>query len=1317
MGAGKTVGKGIELVETFLKELNKPAKAAVKAAPQDEALRLAQLRAALPPAQGGLGLPANNTPMQRAAAMRRDTGAYHGSKQDITGAFKPGYDDNLAFVTKSPAFANNWIGKGKNQKRLGSAAEKEIKEAEDVERKIKYDTMDYDSLNNLEGNEFHKEYDQRFDLTKEALKKELGIRSDQIHNTVYPLTVEANKTFNPETDMDVMLEFFEKNGVPQANRDLYAGGHYMMYETKPVVEYLKGKGYDSMRLRESTGDDYPTIAVFNPESVRSRFAAHDPFRKDAATAAVFGVAAPDLMAKEQEKAMGGDVHMMGGGRPPKKTTLEEDLKSFKDPAIALADMLAGAARGTTATATGFYGDIEDLVRKYGKGLPANVIRALLPTREGKETLLPTVEEMDAMLPPVVPKGASRSTQVADIANTLGMANPLAPAAGELGVRAVKAAAPYIARGALDLAASRPMQEAVEQLGALTGAGPMYAVKRERQTLHPRGKPLGKQAIREMAERMAPQVQGQFVRAPGETKNVEGKTIEQFTNEQSMPMVVEDNTTIPTPKEFSPGRYKGNVAIGVPGDPTLGGVLKTEEVGPTTGTRQLRQVGNVVLDEPVQLFGGTEYGLGNPNNAFWASNLGAAKRVQNIVNDLGEEYPILGKYIKMGPGSENFAQHSLDSLLSIMQPHNLSPEKREALAQMIRKGFPGQSFETFSGFDNPKQVMLEAGNDSELRKFIAKTLKQPDKMKPFEMPDGRYVATAITHPDLRNIETGASGHAVGRMVPGAELPLGPHPTYSNDIPGQFIGRTRHPYPLELAFPDTYQYTTEVLKNRPAGTQHFGLFKMLGPRQMIDDQYANEINDYLHHMKRLTGKKEGGEVHMSTAGAVGKALEKTTPVVNKAIKDAAEALRGYIDPIATKIAEWNWRPMSDVRQDVPDTEVPEYIQKGYGNFMAEQAKRAAAGDLNARDLIKAYTITRSSVNRGGLGYNTATKTGMQLPRTQGLVRPEGAFSEWLGSPAGQRYLDDAVLGKFDEKDLEDMVTRFAPFGMPAVLADDMRYAARSLSPKGASISADVLASPEQYRETSQQLKGIGPAKSGFMASLLGRGDYPTFDARQIRLHTGQGGKDAAKYMTRGKGVGGEEAVARLADRQRAMNMSIDPSLDPFYQHLVHHTVWDKIGNEQTTHDDLVKAMRGYADGGDVKADFFIDPSSYAQSKSKEMYPTKKSEWTERDAARHMLASGMMAQKFGPTVAKMAGMAHEHFNAPVKTLGYALGIGKMPADYEQDLHNNALGIDLAKRAATQEELERLIKESTGKASKTQTAGTAWIGEPKNAARLSDY
>jgi hypothetical protein len=51
------------------------------------------------------------------------------------------------------------------------------------------------------------------------------------------------------------------------------------------------------------------VAVtFDPDQIRSRFAAFDPFRKDAAIAAAMGVAAPDLLA-EENKASGGSVNL------------------------------------------------------------------------------------------------------------------------------------------------------------------------------------------------------------------------------------------------------------------------------------------------------------------------------------------------------------------------------------------------------------------------------------------------------------------------------------------------------------------------------------------------------------------------------------------------------------------------------------------------------------------------------------------------------------------------------------------------------------------------------------------------------------------------------------------------------------------------------------------------------------------------------------------------------------------------------------------------------------------------------------------------
>jgi hypothetical protein len=392
-------GKALKGALGAIKKASAEASKAMKA-PQEDALRLAQRRAALPPEKGGLGLAKNNTPEQRAKAMGINTDAYHGSKQDITGAFKPGYDDNLAFVTKSPAFANKWIGKGKLQQRSGEQAQQEVKSAEDAYREMKSRNMNYDdALNDLKGEAFDKEYDRRGAMAKAEAQAEFGSPGypDGIHSTVYPLKVEANRTFNTETDMDVMTEFFEKNEIPPKVQDLYASGNYMMYETKPVVAYLKSKGYDSMRLRESTGDDYPTIAVFNPETTRSRFAAFDPFRKDVATAAAMGVLAPDLLAEETNKARGGAIHMQKGGKPGKSGALGKIAQ-----AIQAADKEASATMQAGKLEEALRAKQAPMTTPQGTGLP------LMPRSAGMYT--PGVEQKDLPRMPTVDKARAAGKQ-------------------------------------------------------------------------------------------------------------------------------------------------------------------------------------------------------------------------------------------------------------------------------------------------------------------------------------------------------------------------------------------------------------------------------------------------------------------------------------------------------------------------------------------------------------------------------------------------------------------------------------------------------------------------------------------------------------------------------------------------------------------------------------------------------------------------------------------------------------------------------------------------------------------------------------------
>jgi hypothetical protein len=292
--------------------------------------------------------------------------------------------------------------------------------------------------------------------------------------------------------------------------------------------------------------------------------------------------------------------------------------------------------------------------------------------------------------------------------------------------------------------------------------------------------------------------------------------------------------------------------------------------------------------------------------------------------------------------------------------------------------------------------------------------------------------------------------------------------------------------------------------------------------------------------------------------------------------------YRDPKSTKIEDWKWRPLEQIKAELAMREIPDYIQEGFGGFMNEQAGRAKKGAMTPRDLIKAYTIAQSSIGRGGLSHATASKMGMKLPDTGGEVRPEGAFAEWLGSPEGQRYLDLAQQGEVDPAVIADLQYKFAPFGKQNDQAAKMVDAAHTMPAMAGDLNRVLVGSPEEYRDFAEKLKGIAGAKSGFIGSLLGRGDLPTLDARQLNLHTKGAPVGVGAIMARGKGKGAREAVDRLAARQAAMGLDIDPALAAHYQHLAHHAVWDKTAGAKTTHEDLIRAMRGYKEGGSKKKD---------------------------------------------------------------------------------------------------------------------------------------
>lgn len=129
------------------------------------------------------------------------------------------------------------------------------------------------------------------------------------------------------------------------------------------------------------------------------------------------------------------------GRGGVTKAMSEAAGGMEVPIIGLADMLAGALRGTVAQSLGLPGDIESLVRLL----------------TGGEQVLPTTERVSEMLPPVVPPSATdiggakvaHRRHTAEIAGKLGEFNPIvgAPEMVKMGVKGAKAAGEALAPAA------------------------------------------------------------------------------------------------------------------------------------------------------------------------------------------------------------------------------------------------------------------------------------------------------------------------------------------------------------------------------------------------------------------------------------------------------------------------------------------------------------------------------------------------------------------------------------------------------------------------------------------------------------------------------------------------------------------------------------------------------------------------------------------------------------------------------------------------------------------------------------------------------
>jgi len=372
-------------------------------------------------------------------------------------------------------------------------------------------------------------------------------------------------------------------------------------------------------------------------------------------------------------------------------------------------------------------------------------------------------------------------------------------------------------------------------------------------------------IRAMAERMAPQVMGEFVRAaptpsaPKPSTSVVGKTQKQFEREKTLPIEYENIKPEVTPEEFDYAKKKGALLIGAAGDVT-------------PANRMLLSIDQQPLSVPVHMQAGPEWELYNPT--AWAASDQMAKTYMKRAGQAAEAYdadPYL-HYHKMTPDANYYAMHHFNSLLSHLRPEELKlrdPKLYQQMVEEIRTKDVGYGkHPDFEGFEDPLNLQIHAQIDPNFRRHIGALFNGPKFTQRYGLNSGQDVLAATSLPELRDLEAGASGYAVVPLDVKAPLRNfeAESQTYDTGFPKAGpSGRSKYPSPYQLIYRDTLNW----MKENPSENKssEFGRMNMIVPKQQIDDELIDAIGEYQRRMKELTGKKKGGSVKKPIKKAAG------------------------------------------------------------------------------------------------------------------------------------------------------------------------------------------------------------------------------------------------------------------------------------------------------------------------------------------------------------------------------------------------------------------------------------------------------------------
>jgi hypothetical protein len=260
--------------------------------PQQEALDTAKRNAALPVEKGGLGLPKDNTAMDRAKAMGFDIETLHGSPNPNIEAFDPmmaggntgnAFDNNI-FATSSPESAGGYALNWKHYRNTIKTSP-EFKSITREENSLLRDIGNLREAGDIEGvanvrARLEELTQQKTNIYNDFMAGKLGSEG----SSIYPLMARSQDFLPYEAE-----------------------GANWMRANRPAIDAAEQAGYSGAlikNVKDNAGANLGTIAdvlaTSDPSRFRSRFAAFDPMRTKEADI-LAGVLPLGLLTDEEQR--------------------------------------------------------------------------------------------------------------------------------------------------------------------------------------------------------------------------------------------------------------------------------------------------------------------------------------------------------------------------------------------------------------------------------------------------------------------------------------------------------------------------------------------------------------------------------------------------------------------------------------------------------------------------------------------------------------------------------------------------------------------------------------------------------------------------------------------------------------------------------------------------------------------------------------------------------------------------------------------------------------------------------------------------------